>query len=308
MAGKVGDMLTAIDWRVKVARTFGGSWKLPLSFMALSCLRRQVFAPFWSAVPGSALHRHLQERPETPGVLLWPYQCAAWDAAERVARIASHFAVIDRLGPPLRFGAEQKLLLLDLGAWSEGVRVILDQPQWLSREGHLALNIFAGDHRAYSLAFSFFPDADGIGIFVGGIQGRSSAGALERYKAMTKDFHGMRPRDLLVELLRMLALAVDVRRIHAVAERHRFFRHPYYGGAAGADMPVDYDEIWADRGGERVAETHFALPTALSIRTLAEVPSHKRAMYRRRNEMLLELAGRLQRELRSAPLVQFEAT
>jgi uncharacterized protein VirK/YbjX len=38
------------------------------------------------------------------------------------------------------------------------------------------------------------------------------------------------------------------------------------------------------------------------------MPTHKRAMYRRRNEMLQELAERMRREVRSAPLLQFEAT
>ena len=301
-------MLRAIDWRVKATRGFDGRWKLNLSFLVQSCLRRHELAPFLSAAPGSALHQHLQERPETPGVLVWPYQCAAWDAGERVARIASHFAVLDRLGPPLRFSVEEKLVLLDLGGWSEAVRVILDQPKWLAREGLLALNLFVREYRAYSLAFSFFQDAEGLGMFIGGLQGRSTDGVLERYRAMTKDFHGLRPRDLLIELLRMLATATGVARIHAVADRYRVFRHPYFRGAAGEELAVDYDEIWSERGGVRVSETQFALPTTLALRPLAEVASHKRSMYRRRNEMLQELAGRMQRELRSASLVRFEAS
>src|SRR3954467_1670398 len=220
-------LLSALHWRVRAARKLGPSWKLRAKFVARACVDRGALRPFVAARPGSALHEHLQQRPETAGVLLWPYQCSAWSAEERVERIASHFGLVDRIGPPIRAGIDDKLELLDLAPYSAGVRVILDQPKWLFREGHLALNLFLGDHRAYSLAFSLCELGDERCAFIGGLQGRRTEGALDRYKDLTKDFHGMRPRDLLLDIGRMFFVALGVSRIHAVAESHRFFRHPY---------------------------------------------------------------------------------
>jgi uncharacterized protein VirK/YbjX len=183
---------------------------------------------------------------------------------------------------------------------------MLEQPKWLVREGMLTLSLFCGDHRAYSLAFSLFREAGRIGMFIGGLQGRSTEGALQRYKDLTKDFHGVRPRDLLLDCLRMLVPAFGAERIFAVSDSHRYIRHPYFRGSARSDH-ADYDEVWKDRGGTRVDETKFELPVALLSRPLEDVPSRKRALYRRRAEMLDSLQ-RGRAVLTHARVLRFEAT
>jgi uncharacterized protein len=301
-------LLSGFGWRMRAARALDSSWKLRARFAARACLDPDVLQPFISAPPGSALHEHLEERPETAGVLLWPYQCSAWDAKERVRRIVSHFDLVETIGSPVRACVEDKLEVLDLGSYSAGVRVILDQPKWLAREGHLALNLFVGDHRGYSLAFSLSSDGQDRCAFIGGLQGRSTDGALDRYKDLTKDFHGMRPRDLLVDVARMFFKQIGVNRIHAVAESHRFFRHAYFGAHAGQEMHVNYDEIWSERGGTRIAPSHFELPSTLSLRALEEVQSKKRGMYRKRNEMIESLAAEVASAGAKPRFVRFEAT
>jgi uncharacterized protein VirK/YbjX len=281
------------DWRRLTSREFRGSPKLRAWFLVRSFTHRHLLAPFLRAPVGSSLHRHLQERPETAGVLIWPYQCAAWDAKQRIDRIAFHFAALDRAPDCFRLDVDDKLVLLHLTTYSEGASVVLDQPKWLSREGHFTLSVFVDRHRAYTLTFSLHEHEAGIALFVGGLQGRSSEGALELYKRLTKDLHGMRPRDFLLEVLRMLAPVLGASRIFAVAEGYRFFRHSYFNAPADEKMNVDYDEIWADRGGRRVAPTHFELPIEPTRWDLLEVASNKRAMYRKRIAMLEDFSRRL---------------
>jgi uncharacterized protein VirK/YbjX len=283
-----------------------GDWKVKAKFLALSYLRAGMLAPILGAAPGSSLHRYIQDRPDTAGYILWPYQCASWSAAERFRRIAQHFSVLDEIGSPFPFSVRDKLLLWNLGQYSPGVRILLEQPKWLCREGLLALSLFCGDHRAYSLAFSLFREGSRVAIFIGGLQGRSTQGALERYKALTKAFHGMRPRDLLLDCLRMLAPALKAQRILAVANDHRYIQHPYFRGSTTSNC-VDYDEAWVDRGGVRLDPSQFELPMALSSRPIEEIPSRKRALYRRRNEMLEELQAQ-RWALPGARVLRFEAT
>jgi uncharacterized protein VirK/YbjX len=302
------NMLFGVAWSANAALKIDPNWRVRARFATRALLHADLRRTFAQARAHSALHEHLLQRPETAGVLIWPYQCAAWGMRERVARVESHFAVVERLGTPVRFSVDDKVELLDLSHHSPGVRVILDQPKWLLREGHLALNLFVGDHRAYSLAFSLFEEGPLVGAFIGGLQGRSTAGALDTYKELTKDFHGMRPRDLLLDIGRIFFQVLAVARLHAVAENHRFFRHPYFGGHAAQEMHVNYDDIWKDRGGVQIAPTHFDLPLAVSVRALDELPSKKRSMYRRRNEMLTQLCEQLGSKRGSFPFVQFDAT
>jgi uncharacterized protein VirK/YbjX len=282
-------------------------WKRNVQFLVQSYLHADVLQPLVQARPGSSMHRYLQERPDTLGFLIWPYQCASWGPAERLRRVAEHFEILDEIGQPFPFPVEDKLLVWNLHEYSSGARIILDQPKWLYREGMLALNLFCEDHRAYSLAFSLYREGDGsVGAFIGGLQGRNTDGALERYKELTKSFHGMRPRDLLLDCFRILAPALTAQRILAVADNHRYLRHPYFGGG-GDENHADYDEVWVERGGARVDASHFELPLALSFRNLDDVPSKKRAQYRRRNEMLesLRTGGPA---LRNGTYLRFEAT
>lgn len=293
-------------WRWRALQELDCGWKPRIRFLVQSYLQAGALAPIVGARPGTALHRYVQERPETVGFLIWPYQCASWGAAERLRRLTEHFEILDGIGQPFPFSIHDKLLLWDLEAYSPGVRIILDQPQWLFREGMLALNLFCGEHRAYSLAFSLYREGDRVGAFIGGLQGRSTDGSLERYKDLTKCFHGMRPRDLLLDCFRMIAPALKAQRILAVSDDHRYLRHAYFGGGGDANH-ADYDAVWVERGGRRVDASHFELPLAVSLRSLDEVPSKKRAQYRRRNEMLQELQG-AGPVLRTGSFLRFEAT
>jgi uncharacterized protein len=283
-----------------------GDWKLKAKFLAMSYLGTGLLAPILGAAPGSSLHRYVEDRPDTAGFIMWPYQCASWSPAERIRRIAQHFEILDEIGSPFPFSVRDKLLMWKLEEYSPGVRIILEQPKWLVREGMLTLSLFCGDHRAYSLAFSLFREAGRVGMFIGGLQGRSTEGALERYKVLTKCFHGMRPRDLLVDCLRMLAPSLRAQRILAVSNDYRYIKHPYFRGRPETNS-VDYDEAWVDRGGRRIDPTHFELPMALSARPVEEVPSRKRAQYRRRNEMLESLQAR-RLTLSGVRVLRFEAT
>jgi uncharacterized protein VirK/YbjX len=104
----------------------------------------------------------------------------------------------------------------------------------------------------------------------------------------------------------MLAPALKAERIMAVSNDHRYIQHPFFRGGSAPNC-VDYDEAWEDRGGTRIDACQFELPMALSSRPVEDVPSRKRGLYRRRNEMLAALqTGRP--ALADASILRFEAT
>src|SRR5207302_2693019 len=152
---------------------------------------------------GTALGNLLAEQPQTVGTLIWPYQCAAWRAQTRFARIEGHLQAVQQIRE-LNLAPEEKLVLADLSSFSPGACVILDRAPWLSREGLITLSLFKNDFRAFTVSFSLFgfPDTE---LFIGGLQGRQSEEILAMYSDLTKDFEGTRPRAFMLEVLRMLA-------------------------------------------------------------------------------------------------------
>lgn len=285
---------------------FKASFKLRLKFIIACAQNPQAIRPFFQAAQGSVLNRYLQERPEAFGAIFWPYQCSDWLAQERVRRIATHCEIVGSHLPQLDFPVDDKLILADLKDLCDGITIVLDQPNWLIREGHWALNIFDENFRAFSVAFSM-NRRGGIELFIGGLQGRKTENILDLYRQLTKKFHGIRPRDLILELTRMFAVSIGAKRIYAVADEYRYFRHSYFGGQKNGSMILDYDEIWTDRSGIKVAPTHFELPIERQRKEIDLVPTNKRSMYRKRYEMLDIIEKRMMDGVQLARASRFDA-
>jgi len=292
-----------LSWAWSASRQVDPRLRMRLRFVIAALRNPAASKQFALADSTSPLGELLTEWPQTIGSLLWPYQCADWNAATRVNRIAEHFRVVREI-PGLQLKPDEKLILADLSSFSPGARLILDRPSWLSREGHLTLSLFKEDFRAFTLSFSLsgFPHAD---LFIGGLQGRHGDEILAMYRDLTKDLNGIRPRDFMLEALRMLAVKMGVRHIYAVADEFKISRHRYFGRKA---LPgLFYDEVWRERNGEQVSAQCFELPLAGSRRPLEEIAAKKRSMYRRRYEMLDNIEGLLPRDLTTAERRHFNA-
>ncbi|MBI1947765.1 MAG: DUF535 family protein [Deltaproteobacteria bacterium] len=246
----------------------------------------ELLAPLVQAPPGSYTSRVLSARPTLFGVVSWPYVTAQWPAKKRVAHLVQHLATAAAT-PGLAVDADGSRTLLDLAAIAPGLTVVLDHAPWFTREGPLVVNLFVGEERVYSLAFSLGADQDGRrAVWIGAVQGRALDTAKDTYRDLTKALHGMRPRDFLVELFRMLCRAAGIEVIYAVADSARVHRAAYFGKSAVDKLQVNYDEIWAERGGTPFDAELYRLPLDGAHKPVEEVPSKKRAMYRRRYELL----------------------
>ena len=239
------------------------------------------------------------------GVVQWPYISQCWEAPQRLDVVASHFELVARQFPLLLLlGRDEHLTLCDLSSHSPGCSLVLDRPVWFKREGELVLNLFQGDLRVASLAFTLCRSQAGLNLYIGAVQGIhkgiDSETSLAIYRDLTKDFEGLRPRSLLLEALKCLARRLGVTQLYAVSDACRHHRHPYFGRDKGQDLAANYDVIWQEHGAcaSDLAD-FFSLPLAPAQRAEADIPAKKRAMYRRRQALLDDVFSRLQAALPS---------
>lgn len=226
------------------------------------------------------------------GVVHWPYISADWSAEQRLDVMASHYEVIAQSAPQLLLsGRDQRLVLGDLSDVSSGCSLVLDRPIWFMREGELVLNLFQGDLRIASLAFTLARTDTGLNLFIGAVQGIhkgvDSDLSLTIYRDLTKDFEGLRPRSFLIEVLKHMAVNLGVDRMYAVGDGYRHHRHRYFGAEKSQELAASYDVIWLEHGAiasER--DDFFEIPMASSKKPLESIAAKKRAMYRRRYELL----------------------
>jgi uncharacterized protein VirK/YbjX len=129
---------------------------------------------------------------------------------------------------------------------------------------------------------------------VGGLQGRAGENMLDCYRQLTKSAHGMRPSDLMIELFRRFCLSIGIQEIFCVSDEIRQHKSGYYlRRNAETIISRQYDTVWTERGATRRDDGFFLLPTATSRRADTDIPRNKRAMYRRRYNMLDAIGTRI---------------
>lgn len=233
-------------------------------------------------------------RPRFTRALATGFVISRWNIRQRFARAARHFDIVASLGHPFSVGPREQVELLQIPEVAEGYRLTLDQPSWLSRDGLLTLSLWVGSDRYFSLSFVLGSERGRLVAHVGGLQGRAEEGALEVYRALTKAAHGMRPRDLLIELFRIVCEEAGVQTIFAASSTTHYHRSLYYRLIKRCETPtMNYDTAWSDRGGVLRPDGLFELKPGFHLRNLDEVPAKKRSMYRNRQGMLCDLRSNL---------------
>lgn len=258
---------------------------------------RAVLAPLLDTPADSLARRTVSQRPELLLLFEAPYVNAHWDAATRIAAARRHLDVAETV-PLLDFGIEQSVELMPLDAVGPGFCLIVDKPRWFAREGVATVNLFHDNTRLFCLSFAIERRDDALIGVIGGIQGRKLPAILDTYRDFTKRAHGVRPRDFVVEAFRMLAQALGATRIEAVSDLCRHHRSAFFPEPVDRAMPLDYDEIWAERGGVPIDEAWWSIPLVRPQRD--DIPAKKRALYRARYAMLDQLAAAMPHAITAA--------
>ncbi|MFL6699729.1 MAG: DUF535 family protein [Vitreoscilla sp.] len=171
---------------------------------------------------------------------------------------------------------------------TDRTRIVLSLNDVSFHEGLWQVGLIGEDGlRLYSIGFGL---TDARTLLMGNVQGPSSKDeGLDRIRDATHAAHGMRPPHLLVHTLRVLAARWGTTRLVGVdPENHVKGRW----NLRDSRLRFDYRGFWGEHEGVRDASGNWSLPLDTALRPLEDVPTKRRAMYRRRYAMLeaLQLA------------------
>jgi uncharacterized protein VirK/YbjX len=165
---------------------------------------------------------------------------------------------------------------------ADHTRLVLSLNDVSFHEGLWQVGLVGADGvRLYSIGFGLTDDQT---LLMGNVQGPSLKDeGLERIRDVTHAAHGMRPPYLLVHALRVLAAQWGAARLQGVdPENHVKGRW----NLRDSRLRFDYRAFWAEHDGVRDASGNWTLPLDTALRPLEDVPTKRRAMYRRRYAML----------------------
>ncbi len=162
-------------------------------------------------------------------------------------------------------------------------RVVLSLNDVSFHEGLWQIGLIGADGlRLYSIGFGF---TDSQTLLMGNVQGPSLKGdeGLDRIRDATHAAHGMRPAHLLVHTLRVLGARWGATRLQGVdPENHVKGRW----NLRDSRLRFDYRAFWEEHEAKRTDDGNWTMSLDTALRPLEDVPTKRRAMYRRRYAML----------------------
>ncbi|WP_019553288.1 VirK/YbjX family protein [Propionispira raffinosivorans] len=182
---------------------------------------------------------------------------------------------------------DQRLVLWEADYKQESLSIALNFQYVDRKEGLLSIELALGKQRIYHITFGFSQDEkQNAVLWIGALQG--SFGGADCIRDLTKHFFGYRPKNLILYALRLVALQIGVNRIKAISNLG-FFTNTHV--RLDRKLKTSLDDFWEEAGGGLSAdERFFELPLLEKRKTIDEVKSQKRNLYRKRYVVLDEIA------------------
>lgn len=140
------------------------------------------------------------------------------------------------------------------------------------------------------------PDDDAWAMFIGALQGPNVDDARELIKRITKRCHAYRTKNLILYAAQALARALGLKRVFAVTNEGYYANNHI---RRDRKLKTSFSDFWAEAGGVPTSDARFyELPLTETRKTVEEIPSHKRAQYRRRFALLDDLDSTVAERLR----------
>lgn len=170
----------------------------------------------------------------------------------------------------------------------------LRPPIFKGCEGELCLQLCDDqENPLYSIVFTVSDESPAI--MIGCLQGPRGDNAREIVRELTRNMHGMRPKQLMLSLVYAFARHYGIGTLLAISNDAHPLRR------TGRPVHADYDAFWEEQQGRRIDGGWYALPSSPPQKSEVEVASHHRAAFRRRESLRRQaehvLAGALERPL-----------
>jgi uncharacterized protein len=206
-------------------------------------------------------------------------------AAQRYATMFSHYRFVGSQLPIALIDMMYRDGKVTLGEVSlkdnSRLMVKLAIPTGRGREGELCLQLTnaLGDVLS-SLIFTI--GDEGRSLLIGCLQGASSQLGRDAVRTLTRQCHGLRPKNLLLSMLLGFAQDRGMTRVRGISQA----AHPF--SLTRGKIKADYDSFWAECDGQLNKDGFYDLPAREPVRDEMQVESKHRSAFRKREALRWE--------------------
>lgn len=226
------------------------------------------------------------------------YLVRGLNASQRADAVIGHYQFVDslsskQLAGALIAGQEKKLVTLT-GKDDSQFSLSSSCAGSAEREGESTLWLRDGNqHVLASLTFSVLRAKDQWQLVIGGLQGPRREVPHEVIKQATRACYGLFPKRLLMEFIWQFAARSGISSLYGVSDNGHVFRALRYRLSKGRHFHASYDDFWQSIEGVKDHACRWQLPLQLERKTLESIASKKRAEYRRRFQLLDDMATQI---------------
>ena len=170
---------------------------------------------------------------------------------------------------------------------SDGLTLWLNRNDNCVDEGMWSLSL--RDSEGKRLYMATFALVDGK-LLAASIQGPAGEEAKDLVRSLTKQLHGLRPQQLMVTALQYFSASLNLDGIIGIAQEHQVKLR----WRLKKRVKMNYDLFWQENGATLGDDGYWHLPQIPPRKDLAEIESKKRSMYRKRYQMLDNMAAEMQ--------------
>ncbi len=165
------------------------------------------------------------------------------------------------------------------------------------KEGLLSLMLYLEDQTLYQVVFWIARSKrSGTSLFIGAMQGPNMSDAKDVIKLVTKKCHAYRTKNLIIYVTRAVARSLGLEHIYAVTNAGYYAMNHI---RRDRKLKTSYSDFWMEAGGWHTKDERFdELPLTEVRKSMAEISTHKRAVYRRRFALLDEIDASISEEIK----------
>lgn len=212
---------------------------------------------------------------------------------ERIELVKEHIAYITenfKEECALKLARHEFFLLWEDLSGEEPLRLYLTFESGQRKEGLLSLMFRWGNNYAnlYQMIFWIARGKTGDwSLWIGAMQGPNMENAKEVVKKVTKQCHAYRTKNLILYVTRIFARTLGLKHIYAVSN------YGYYANnhvRSDRKLKTNFGDFWEESGGHVTEDARFyEIPLHEERKSMDEIPTRKRAVYRKRFALLDEI-------------------
>ena len=228
------------------------------------------------------------------------YMSTKWGKKERTKALLSCYAFIKQQPFLTRVIQEEKPIKLaefTMKYNGEKGQIYLGYNERFRKEGELVVSLHCDSYQEAICEASFVIDKENEGWVcrIGCVQGNKSAETENAIKELQKQMYALRPKALMIFIIQEFSRQLGCSALYGVGSKIQAHNKKHFIHIEWLHkLSFSYDTLWKEADGSLDKDGWFKLPIQMQRKSMEEIKSSKRSLYRSRYEMLDKIAAEIQ--------------